>query len=170
MRAISKAAIVLFGYIGALAIACAVVAIYIATTNGPDRQQYAAMFDFGDSILFLAVLVLASVPATAAGLYFLRPHPLFWSRLSYAAILVAATGIAALLSYIFQRFFGQGGILAFWSALTPLRILAAPGFGLIFLLCAIFAPNRSARIILFVSTVTEFIAFIYVALIWFRPH
>jgi hypothetical protein len=152
----------------ALAIAFAVVAIYIATTSGTDRQQYAAMFDFGDSILFLAVFVIAAIPATAAALYFLRPYRFFWTMLATGAIVTAATGIAALFGYIFQRSASLNG-LAGWLALTPLRILVAPGFALLFLICAIFTPSRSARIIFFVTTATEVIAFIYVALVWFNP-
>jgi hypothetical protein len=49
MRALVKVGLVGAGYIGAFAIAGAVVAIHIATTQGPDRRDYAAMFDFGDT-------------------------------------------------------------------------------------------------------------------------
>ena len=169
MRTIAKAGVVFSGYVGALTIAYAVVAIYIAATSGTDRQQYAAMFDFGDSMLFLAVFVVAAVPATAAALYFLRPHRFFWTLLSTAAIVIAATGMAALLDYVFQPFSSAGGGLAAWSALAPLRILVVPACALLFLICGIFAPSRSARIIFFATSATEIMVFIYVALVWFHP-
>jgi len=60
MRPAAKAGLVAIGYIAALAIAFLVTRIYIAATNGPDRQTYGAMFDFGDSLLFLGVFGLAS--------------------------------------------------------------------------------------------------------------
>ena len=46
MRALAKIGLVCAGYVGALVIATAVVVVYIAATSGPDRQTYAAMFDF----------------------------------------------------------------------------------------------------------------------------
>ena len=55
MRPLAKATLVGLGYIGALAIAFAAVSLYIASTDSPDRKTYAAMFAFGDSLLFLAI-------------------------------------------------------------------------------------------------------------------
>src|SRR5215470_32852 len=81
MRAAAKVGLVAAGYVGALVIAYVVVAVYVASTSGPDRQTYAAMYDFGDSLLFLAVFVVAALPATAAVLFFLRPHRSFWLAL-----------------------------------------------------------------------------------------
>src|SRR5438045_8405183 len=74
MRPIAKAGIVAGGYVAAFAVARLVVSIYVASTSGPDRQTYGAMFGFGDMLLFLAVFGLAAVPATAAALFFLRPR------------------------------------------------------------------------------------------------
>jgi hypothetical protein len=45
MKALGKVGLVGAGYISAFAIATAVVAVYIAATQGPDRRDYAAMFD-----------------------------------------------------------------------------------------------------------------------------
>src|SRR5262245_66480261 len=95
MKALAKLGLVGAGYIGAFAIASAVVALHIATTQGPDRRDYAAMFDFGDSLLFLGVFGLAAALPTGAALFFLRPYPRFWRVLSIAAMGVAATGAAA---------------------------------------------------------------------------
>jgi hypothetical protein len=55
MRPLAKVAIVFFGFVLALAIAYIALKVYVARTAGPDREQYAAMFAFGDSLLFLGI-------------------------------------------------------------------------------------------------------------------
>jgi hypothetical protein len=93
----AKVGIVAGGYALAFAIASLVLRVYSAATNGPDRQTYGGMVAFGDSLLFLGVLGVAAIPATAAALYFLRSRPGFWRVLSGAALAVAATALVALL-------------------------------------------------------------------------
>ena len=66
-----KVGLVAAGYVVALLIASAGVALYVASTSGPDRKTYGGMYAFGDSLLFLAVFALAAAPATGAALYFL---------------------------------------------------------------------------------------------------
>lgn len=158
MRPVAKVLIVAGGYAAALAVAAAVVALYVATTSGPDRQQSAGMFAFGDSLLFLAVFAAAAVPATVAALVFLRPYRAVWIALQAGAIAIAATGIAALLAYLFQS-----------SGAAVLRILVAPAFALLFLLSGVVAPRRSARIVFFATTAAEVIAFACVAFLWLHP-
>ena len=53
MRPFAKVGLVGAGYIGAFALASAVLTVYVAATSGPDRQGYDGMFAFGDSLLFL---------------------------------------------------------------------------------------------------------------------
>ena len=57
----------------------------------------AGMFAFGDMLAFLAVFALAAVPPTVAALFFLRSRPGFWMPLAIAALILAATSVAALL-------------------------------------------------------------------------
>jgi hypothetical protein len=156
VRTSVKVGLVAVGYVGAVLVASAIVAIYVASTSGPDRQRYAVMYDFGDTLLFLAVFGVAAVPPTGATLFFLRSYRPIWRALSVAALAIAATGLAA-------------SILRSWSALAVLRILVAPLFALAFFLSGLFAPNRSSRIALFVATLIEAAIFAYVALIWFHP-
>jgi len=160
-----KAGLVVTGYVAA----CAVVAIYVIATNGPDRQGYSGMYAFGDSLLFLAVFGVAAVPATGAALFFLRPYRSFWLVLSVAALGIAITGLAALFDYVAAQTADARSILHAWSALAVLRILVAPLFALTFLLSGFLAPNRSSRIALLVATVVEATVFISVAFIWFHP-
>jgi len=51
MKPLAKIGLVGVGFIGALALASAVVAIHVAATSGPDRQTYGAMFDFGEGCI-----------------------------------------------------------------------------------------------------------------------
>src|SRR5260221_14729414 len=95
MRPLTKVAIVFLGFVLALAIAYIALKVYVARTAGPDREQYAAMFAFGDSLLFLGVFGAAAVPAISAALYFLRPYPTFCRLLSTATLAVSVTSIAA---------------------------------------------------------------------------
>jgi hypothetical protein len=169
VRASVKVGLVAIGYAGAVLVASAIVAIYVASTSGPDRQTYGVMYDFGDTLLFLAVFGVAAVPPTGAVLFFLRSYRPFWRALSVAALAIAATGLAAFVGYLAAQTVDAGSSLRSWSAVAVLRILVAPLFALAFFLSGLFAPNRSGRIALFVATVIEAAVFAYVALIWFHP-
>src|SRR2546427_523028 len=95
MRPLVKVGLVGAGYIGAFALASAVVTAYVAATSGPDRQNYGAMFAFGDDLLFLGVFGVAAVVPSGAALFFLRPYRSFWRVLSVTALVVATTAVAA---------------------------------------------------------------------------
>jgi hypothetical protein len=153
LRPFAKAGLVAVGYIAAGAIAWLVVSIYVAATSSPDRQG--GMSAFGDSLLFLAVFGLAAVPATGAGLFFLRTRPVVWGTLSVVSVAVASTSIAACLTYLAPTASEPGSLLHSWSAFATLRILVAPLLALFFLLSGLFAPNRSARIALIAATTIE---------------
>ena len=86
MRPLVKVGLVGAGYIGAFALASAVVTAYVAATSGPDRQNYGAMFAFGDDLLFLGVFGVAAVVPSGAALFFLRPYRSFWRVLSVTAL------------------------------------------------------------------------------------
>jgi len=158
MRTGTKFLIVFFGFIAAAVIASGVVALRIAMTSGPDRQTYGAMYDFGDSILFLAVFAVAAIPAMGSALYFLRPWPPLWRMLSVVAVLCAITSAIAALSYAMRS-------AVIWA---PLRLFAVPATGSLFLLSGIFAPTRSARILFLATTALDAIALTYVVLVWFH--
>ena len=168
MRARGKVGLVAAGYVGALLVASAIVAIYVVSTSGPDRQTYGAMYDFGDSLLFLAVFAAAAVLPTGAALYFLRPNRAFWLALSVGALGIAATALGAFIAYVAARTAGASSLLHSWSALVGLRILVAPLCALVFFLSGLFAPNRRARIALLAATAIEAAVFAYVAFTWVR--
>ena len=124
--------------------ASTIVAIYVASTSGPDRQTYGVMYDFGDSLLFLAVFAAAAVPPTGAALFFLRPYRHFWTVLSALGLAVAVTGVTAALLFAVGRH-ATSSPLATWAGLSVLRILVAPLLALTFLVCTILSPHRSPR-------------------------
>ena len=159
MKALAKVGLVGAGYISAVAIATAVVAVYIAATQGPDRRDYAAMFDFGDSLLFLGVFGLAAVLPTGAALFFLRPYRRFWRLLSIVALVMAATALAAFVAMLAWRAAGGRSGASAWAALASLRILVAPVFGLAFAVSAVFAPSRNPRLALLAATAAEALVF-----------
>jgi len=157
----AKLAVVAAGYLGAILAALGIVALYVASTSGPDRQASSGMYAFGDSLLFLGVFGLAAVPATAAGLFFLRPCLPFWRALAVAAVAIAATGLAALGVCVAARAADAGPALHSWSAVAVLRILVAPVVALAFLVSGAFAPRPAARIALGAATVSEAVVFAY---------
>lgn len=146
MTPLAKTGLVLAGYLAAILAAWAVVEVHMVATQA-DRAGSDGMYAFGDSLYFLWALAIAAVPATGAGLFFLRPYPRFWTALSAAALLVATTGVAALVA-----FFSKDGL---WSALSVLRILLAPVCAITFLAAAVFAPNRGSRFALGAATLIE---------------
>jgi hypothetical protein len=141
MRPLAKITLVGLGYIGALAIAFAAVSLYIACTNSPDRETYAAMFAFGDSLLFLAIFGVAAVLPTGAALFFLRPYRPFWRALSITAVVIATSGVAAFCVLLEMRRTDPNSVASVWPALA----VVAPLFALAFLVSALFAPSRLPR-------------------------
>jgi hypothetical protein len=169
MKRSTKFLIVGAGYGAALLIAWAAVALYVVATAGPDRQNSAGMFAFGDSIFFLAVFGIAAVPATCAALFFLRPVRAFWQIAAVGSLVIAATAIVVLLDYLLPRGSGGASLLGTISIFSPIRVLLAPLFGLAFFVSLFFAPTRSSRAALLGATLIEAGVFIWVvAAVWLQ--
>lgn len=169
MKIAHKIALVAVGYLLAILVAAAAVSIYYAATSGPERQAADGMHAFGDALLFLAVFGLASAPATGAALFFLRRVRRFWPALAVVALAIAATGLAALFAYFAWPTAIDGSMLHAWATLSPIRVLVAPPFALVFLLSGLFAPSRPARIALFLAAAVEAMVFASVVFQWLQP-
>jgi len=166
-KPVAKMGVIAAGYCIAVVIAMLVVRVYIGATSSVDRQGAGGMSAFGDSLVFLAALGVAAIPATGAALFVLRSRPAFWRALSVGALIVACTALLALvLSVESARIAGTR--LQVWGMAAPLRILIAPLLALFFLLSGLFAPTRSARLRLIGAAAIERIAFVAVALLWWR--
>src|SRR4030095_1382513 len=95
MKPSLKVSVIAGGYIAALLMAFAAVALHIATTSGPDAQASSGMYAFGDALLFVAVFAACALVPTGAALFFLRPYRHFWTVLSALGLAVAVTGVTA---------------------------------------------------------------------------
>jgi hypothetical protein len=164
----SKVVIVVVGYLAAFAVAAAVLLVYVSRTSGSDRATYGAMYEFGDSILFLGVLGIASLPATGAALFFLRGYRPFWNVLSMLAASIAAAGLLSVICYFAVRGVTASVFVAVCAGLTPFVVFAAPVFALAFLLSGVLAPTSAARLTLLIAAVIEVATFVSVVTFWFR--
>jgi hypothetical protein len=95
-RPITKVGAIAVGYGVAVVIAMLVMRVYMAATSSVDRQGSGGMSAFGDSLVFLAALGVAAIPATGAALFVLRSRPAFWRVLSGGSLIVACTALLAL--------------------------------------------------------------------------
>ena len=103
MRPAAKLGILVGGYLAAVLLATAVVALYVVATDTSERSASSGMYAFGDSLLFLAVFMLASVPSTGLTFHFLRPYRALWAVLSALALVYAATAVPAVLDHWASR-------------------------------------------------------------------
>jgi hypothetical protein len=142
-----------------------VVALY-AATSGPGRDTHGGMAAFGDSILFLAIFAVASLPVTGAALFFLRPYPGFWRALAALAVVVALTGLVVLADSLATAGSSAGALLGRWSMWSPIRVLLAPMLALTSLTGGLLAPSRAARLVLLGAGAVEVLLFLVVVLSW----
>ena|SRR5437867_1129602 len=168
MKPFFKVGVVAIGYIAAILIASAAVAIRVAYTSGPESQASSGMSAFGDALLFVFVFGVIALVPTAAALFFLRPYRRFWTLLSAAGLAVAVTGVAAAILFEVGRHAAPSPLAA-WDVLSVLRILVAPLLALIFLVCAVVSPQRSSRFALLFATVVEAAVSAYGGFVWFVP-
>lgn len=168
MKPVFKVAVVASGYIAALLLTSAVVAIRLANTNGPDAQASSGMYAFGDALLFVAVFGVSALVPTGAALFFLRPYRHFWTMLSALGLAVALTGVAAAIVFALGRHAAPSP-LATWAGLSVLRILLAPLLALTFLVCTVLSPHASSRFALLAATVMEAAVSVYGGFVWFVP-
>ena len=160
----ARVGVVVAGYVAAFAIAVAVARVLGA--DAATQHAYPGMTAFGDSVLFLGTLGVASLPATGAALFFLRSRHTFWLVLTVASLGVAATAVLATFVILAPSPARPDQAIATWRAMAPLRIFAAPPLALLFALAAVFAPTRSTRIQLACATAAEVVAFTATVLSW----
>lgn len=168
MKPFAKVGLVAAGYIAALVIASAAVAIRVWNTNGPDTQAASGMYAFGDSVLFGAVFGIVGLVPSGIALFFLRPCKRFWTVLSATGLAVALTGLIAVVLFVVGRNAAPSS-LATSAALSVLRLLMAPILALTFFVCALLSPCRSARFALVAASLVETAVTAYILFVWFLP-
>jgi hypothetical protein len=168
MRLFLKVGVVAVGYLAAFLVACAAVAVRLASTSGPDAQAASGMYAAGDAFLFVAVFGVVALLPTGAALFFLRPYRPFWTVLSAVGLCVAVTGVTAAALYVIGRTAAPSP-LATLAGLSVLRILVAPLLALAFLVCSLFSPYRFPRLAFLAATLMEVAVSAYAGLVWFLP-
>ena len=163
-----KIGLVAIGYVAAFLIACAVVAVRIATTSGPDAQASSGMYAFGDALLFAAVFGTCSLVPTGAALFFLRPYRRFWTWLAAAVVAVAVTGVTAAVLFAVGRH-ATSSPLATLAILSVLRILVAPLLAIAFLVFGALSPYRAPRFAFLSGSAVEVAVSAYGGLVWVGP-
>jgi len=170
LPALAKVGIVVGGYVAAILFAVCVVSIYISQTSGTDRQTYAAMFDFGDSLLFLAVFGVVSTIPTGLALVFLRRSRAFWVACSVTALAIASTALAAVaITLLTTTGVTVSASLNAWAGLAFPRIFVSPFLAASFGLSALVAPEARFRWFLFGVASVESAASLYGFFHWFAP-
>ncbi len=169
MKALIKFALVVAGYVAAVLLASAAVAVRIANTSGPDAQASAGMYAFGDGLLFIAVFSAVAIFPTGLALWFLRPYRWFWIALSITALMIAATGfLAAAINGVASHLtLPRESPLMIGAALAVLRMLLAPPLAAAFGLAGVIASNRASRWSLLAAAGTEAAVAGYAVLHWF---
>jgi len=152
-----KTVLVLAGYGAAVVLASAAVEARIALQNPADVQGSPGMYAFGDMMFFLFAFCACAALPTAAALWFLRRAERFWSFLSSSAMLLAATGLFALLVYYAGIHHPIGSPLALAAALAVLRLLVAPVLAGASLLGLLLAPSPKIRSGFFRSMIAELV-------------
>jgi len=157
MKTSTKIGLVAAGYglalVVAAAVAAAAVAFHVIVLGGPGGPGYGGMYAFFDGLVFLAAFAVAAIPATGLALYFLRPHGGFWRVFPAVAMILGLAGVAAYVGWAAGAGAGPGSPACFGG------ILLAPLFALLFVFAACFAPERAARLALFLAGLMELAAF-----------
>ncbi|MEZ0367979.1 MAG: hypothetical protein ACAI44_02705 [Candidatus Sericytochromatia bacterium] len=167
MKPFQKVAVVAAGYLVAVLLACAAVAIRMAMTSGPDAQASSGMYAFGDLLLFIAVFGVSVLVPTGAGLYFLKSNPGFWKVFSALGLALALTGVTAAVLFAIGKDAAAPSVLSTGAGFAVLRILVSPLFTLGFCLCAFFAPKGSPRFNFIAASIMEAVVSALVGFFWF---
>ena len=154
MKPLGKVGIILGGYAAAFLLALGIVAGVSAFRDPAIANASSGMYAFGDSLMFLGVFGITSVPPTGYALYTLRASRAFWNVFSVFALAIAATGVAAIVPAL-----TAGANENTWSAFAFLRMLLSPFPGLLWFVSALFAPTRRPRLALLAATGMEAAAF-----------
>jgi hypothetical protein len=165
---VKKLIVLAAGYIAALVIAVAAVALRIKFLSGPDEEASSGMYAFGDALLFVTVFSICALVPSGAALFFLRPYRRFWLVFSALVVAVAVTGVPA--AYLFQV--GReptASAFPAWDVFLVLRLLVAPLLALTFLVCTALSPYRFARVALAAASALETAVSAYAGWVWFIP-
>ena len=139
--------LLLAGLAAAFALSLGALAFRLWLTESADDAS-AGMAAFGDGLFFLAVFAVLSMVPTAAGLYLFRSSPGLWRALAALALLVAASGLAAIALFAAQRWRPEilaNSAMGLAADLSVLRLLPAPLIIFALAVAGLIAPPSPAR-------------------------
>jgi hypothetical protein len=152
-----KVLVLVGGYVAAFLIAVAAAHLFGAS-RGPEHSD--GMVAFSESLVFLGVFAVGSVPSTCFALFLLRRHRPFWIAGAVLAALIALTALWALVHTL------NPAVRGAWADFSPIRVLLAPIFGLASLLAAIVCPFRIWRLTYIGTFLVETAVFAGAFLFW----
>ena len=151
-----RLALVLAGYVLALAASTVSVMLYDRGFPPADRQAMGGMIAGGEMMLGGAVFCLVSIVPTGLALWFLRGSRRFWSAFSVAGPAFAIAGLAAALMPLAARgAMARVPVLVLVGFLGLVQMLGAPLWIGSFLLFAVLAPARDLRRRMLVAAAIE---------------
>jgi len=148
LKTSTRLLLLLAGFAAAFALSVGALLIRLSLPEPTDAAASAGMSAFGDALFFLAAFGVLSMVPTAAGLWLFRDSPTLWRVLAALALLVAASGLAAIALIAAQRW--RPEILAkpvtgLATDLSVLRLLPAPLIMFALAVAGIIAPPSPAR-------------------------
>ncbi len=155
---LSKTALVLAGYVAAFLLASAAVEARIALQDPAAVQGSPGMYAFGDMMYWLFAFCACAALPTAAALWFLRQSERFWSFLMSTALVIAATGLFALVVYYAGIHQPIGSPMSMAASFAVLRLLVAPVLAGASLLGLLLAPSPRTRTGFFRSMIAEVVS------------
>jgi hypothetical protein len=170
LSTLAKVGTVVGGYLAALAFSIGVAYLYIEATSGPERDAAGGMYAFGDSMVFLAALGIASLLPTGLALVFLRRNRIFWIGCCVLALAIASTSLgAAGVVHLGAQNPSLNTEFNLWQALSIPRIFVAPMVFASFGLAAVVAPAAEFRWCFLAAAAGEAMTSVYGFVHWFAP-
>lgn len=133
---------ILGGYTAAFA--AGVIAVWAQRALFPANDASSGMAAFGELLLFAGIAGTLSLIPTALLLWRLRTSPRSWCGLAWGALAISLTALPCAATVAAGRF-GYAGVLKNYEPWCFLRLLAAPGILLAWMLGAALAPTAAAR-------------------------
>ena len=160
--------LILLGYAAAFGLALAAVAVRMALTDSPAAQASSGMLAFGDALLFLAVFGTLGLVPTFGAFLLLRRRPRFGAWLSAGGLLLAGTGLGALLLCLLATRGHRAPSLELLFFFAILRSLASPLAAAALGLATVIAPDHASRRRLLLAAAIEAPGLVYALAHWYR--
>jgi len=156
------------GYAGGLVAALAAGWLYDWRMSKMPYDTSGGMYAGGEMLTSIAVFLAVALLPTLLGLWYLRTNHRAWRLLESAALVFAAVGLVA--SLTFGHTPGRSGAMVLLELLGLAQLLGVPLWALAFTVFAVLAPKRESRRALVVSVAIELVIGAVAFVHWFGPH